>query len=315
MKRFIVSGAVFLAFVGLLVIELPSVMAAVETASWGEIKQNSLTRPAAKVVHHEGSRALRVVDEEFVESLLGLWESRRFNENGDIELVRYVFEGGREAGGTVTLYQTILDAEEERTPIVGSWELLGDIGIRLTWDLEWEGTVENYWVDVTLFLNEDEEILVLDYNDSIDKELRTLNKDTSIIAGPVLENWRVEGVPESVSVRNGRWERVDFQVKAADGHLPDHVKFYVEGHDQVHILSIPAYYGTEEVPQVTLCGPISGVRWESSRELRMSLDDNDGGGVFVTGCGTARATVNIYAPEAIIDVDEPLATFRVRTGS
>ena len=113
-----------------------SVLAAVENASWGEVKSGQKTRPAGKIAHHEkGDIILEIGDDDFLEFLLGQWESRRFNEDDQLEIVRYVFEGS----GRVTLYQTLVDAEESIDPLVGNWTVEGDVGIFITWDLGWEG--------------------------------------------------------------------------------------------------------------------------------------------------------------------------------
>ena len=304
-----------------------------EEATWGEVKQ-SLTRPAGKIADHEGTRIeYDLSDPEFLEYLReGAWESRRFNDNSELEVVQYVFRGEGTQGdpGDVTLYRTNITTEESSEPQQGSWWADPDIGIVFEWAVDPLSTGRDArpddWWDVNLHVNDEADWLVLDFNSRSDKELRTLSQDRSPWNVGGLRNWLVEWVEGgsvsvesnktqgSASVRNGQWVRADFTVQAADGHLPNLLKLYIEGNEQVHILSIPAYYGSEEVPQVNLCGPISGIRWQSSRTLTLSMDNNDGGGIFITGCGTARATVHIYAPEANIGADRPLASIRVRTG-
>ena len=274
----------------------------------GEVKSEQKTRPAAKIAHHErGDIILEIRDEEFLEFLLGQWESRRFNEDDQLEIVRYIFEDNER----VTLYQTLVDSDESIDPLVGTWKTEGDLGIIITWDLGWEGVIINTWTDVKLYVNEDEDLLVLDYNVPPDKELRTLNQDTSVAPG-LVRNWLVELMPQGdVSIDSGKWIVKDFKIRAADGHLPNHVSVVIEGDDQVHVLSKPAYYGSEGVPHVDLCRTAGHV-WQSTRTLRISIPASGEAGFFVTRCGTKRATINIYAPEAHIGADDPLVGFRVR---
>ena len=282
------------------------IMAAVEEASWGEVKAEQQIRPAGKIAHHErGDIVLKAGNEGFFDQLKGSWESRRFDDDRRKEVVRYVFEGQEGASsGQVTLYQTIIDTDESREPLVGTWSENSVDGITIDWDLEWEGTDESVWRDMKLVINEDADLLVLDYHDNSDKELRTLNRDTSAPPG-LVRNWLVEFIPENVVVANGRWEVVRFKILAADDHLPKSVTLRVQG-GQVHILSKVAYYGSDEVPQVNLCSPGYRLEWQSNRAVEILLNGRDEEEFFVTGCGTARATISVYAPKADIGDDEPL---------
>ena len=282
-------------------------MAAVEESSWGEVKSWQQTLPAAKIAHHDTTS--ESWDPEFDE-IVGQWESRRFDENGAINVVRYVFD----SNGKVTLTQTD-DSGEASPPLHGNWDIPEPSIIHINW----EGAQESTWVEVRLHRHEGQELLVLDYKDSIEKERRTLNQAAS---PPPPRNWLVELSPnpgDIVNIDKGTWIGFDFEVFAADGHLPDYLIIEVSDNlAEVNVLNKRAYTGSDGVPHVNLCFGTDSAnlrRWGAgaTRDLKIVLEGGSTGGFFVTGCGGSRTSrIRIFSPHANSTINLPLREFRVR---
>ena len=317
-----VIGAICLAFVLWIAIDPPTVTAAVEDTSWGEVKsQQQQAYRAAKAAHHARINGRSPGEEDIV----GEWESRRFNEETHLlEEVHYLFQ----SDGSVTLTQVIVDSlgGQPGPPLVGRWQLIEEG----TLFINWEGTLESTWIDVTVYSSEDEELFVLDYKDSRDKELRTLDQAASL---PPPRNWLVTMDPDDQEtyIKKGQWMGFDFELRAADRHLPDFVRVRVESRSDpsfIFLLDKRAYNGQDE-PQVDLCYdgdggfPLPGnrtpTRWSAESDLFIALQDRtrDKGsfGFYATGCEIGIADVKIFSPDAAVDTDDPLKTFRVRIGA
>ena len=72
-----------------------------------------------------------------------------------------------------------------------------------------------------------------------------------------IRNWRIELTPDTpiMAIEQGKWIEFEFEVFAADEHLPDFLNIHVEveGSGQLHVLDKRAYSGSDGSPQVDLC--------------------------------------------------------------